>query len=216
MGREKVRLITALVLTASILLTSWAVPFRDRVNLHGGQFGTKSMSLWQLHRYKDTELMRRYPLSYAPFKSYLLVDEYVSVENKNNRNYLVISTDLYKAIIADAVYNKNHAKKYKGRTTVKVRKIYNYCTNTTYVAHVKTARDVFQYRRGDCAAISAAFYVMCKKNKIPVRYVIGWTTDGCHAWNRVKIGKKWYWIDATLEEYLSREQFEGRTVLEMW
>lgn len=205
----------SLLLTASIVTTSW-VPFRDRVDLHGGRFSTKSMSLWQLHKYKDTELMRKYPLCYAPFRSYLLVDRYVTIENRNNKNYLIIGTDLYRAVINEARYNKGKAKKYKGTARQKVKKIYRYCRKTDYEIHVKFASDVFKDRRGDCAAISSAFYVMCKKNKIPVRYVIGWAEGECHAWNRVKLNGKWYWIDATLGCWLSRKQFEHRTVMEMW
>lgn len=214
MDRETARL-TAFVLASSILLTAMT-PFGERVDLHGGQFSTKSMSIWQLYRYKDVELLRRYPLSYAPFTSYLLVDEYVSVENHDNRNWLVISTDLYRAVIEDAKYNKTHAIKYKGKPIERLRKIYRYCLRTEYVCHVKTARDVFEKRQGDCAAIASAFYVMCKKNKIPVRYVIGWTPYGCHAWNRVKLDGKWYWIDPTLGNWISRKQFKGRTVMEKW
>jgi transglutaminase-like putative cysteine protease len=214
MGRKATQLI-ALLLTASITLTSW-VPLRDRVDLHGGRFSTKSMSLWELHKYKDTELMRKYPLCYAPFRAYLLVDEHVTIENRNNRNYLIIDTDLYKAIINEARYNRSKAKRYKGTAKQKVRKIYRYCRKTDYEIHVKFASDVFKYRRGDCAAIASAFYVLCKKNKIPVRYVIGWADGECHAWNRVKIQGRWYWIDATLGCWLSREQFPHRSVMEIW
>lgn len=214
MGRKETQLITVL-LTASITLTSW-VPLRDRVNLHGGRFSTKSMSLWELHRYKDTELLRKYPLCYAPFRAYLLVDEHVRIENRNNRNYLIIDTDLYKAVIHEARYNKYKAKRYKGTARQKVKKIYRYCRKTDYQIHVKFASDVFKYRRGDCAAIASAFYVLCKKNKIPVRYVIGWADGECHAWNRVKIQGRWYWVDATLGCWLSRKQFKGRSVMEIW
>ena len=117
---------------------------------------------------------------------------------------------------ADADYNKSHAHKYKGKPKTRLRKIYKYCHRTEYVAHVKTARDVFQKRQGDCAGISSAFYVLCKKNKIPCRYIIGWTDTGCHAWNRVKIGKRWYWCDATLGIYMKRKLPKGWSVMEMW
>ena len=185
-------------------------------NLHGGKYPRKDMSLWQLHKYKYTTLLQRNPLSWCPYKSYVLVDKYVVVENRNNLNWLCINADLIRLTKADAKYNKAHAKKYKGKTKTKVKKIYRYCLRTKYKRHAKTAKDVFKYRRGDCAAISEAFYVLCKKNKIPVRYVIGWCDGECHAWNRVKIGKKWYWVDATLGDWLSRELYEDRTVLEIW
>lgn len=185
-------------------------------NLHGGKYPRKDMSLWQLHKYKYTTLLQRNPLSWCPYKSYVLVDKYVVVENRNNLNWLCINADLIRLTKADAKYNKAHAKKYKGKAKTKVKQIYRYCYLTKYKRHAKTAKDVFKYRRGDCAAVAEAFYVMCKKNKIPVRYVIGWCDGECHAWNRVKIGKKWYWIDATLGDWLSRELYEDRTVLEIW
>ena len=56
----------------------------------------------------------------------------------------------------------------------KIRQIYKYCKATTYELHTKTAREVFSKRRGDCSGIASAFYVLCKANGIPVKYVIGW------------------------------------------
>lgn len=186
------------------------------VNLRGGKYPRKDMSLWELHRYKYTDLLRKEPLCWCPFKSYLVVDDNVVVGMYNNYNCLCINADLIELTKADAQYNKTHAPKYKGKAKTRVRKIYNYCRATKYKIHVKTARSVFEKREGDCAGIAEAFYVMCKKNKIPVRYVIGWAGDGCHAWNRVKIGKKWYWVDATLGKWLSRRLFPDYSVLEIW
>ncbi len=210
------RSLTIGLIAASMLLNSASVPFTNRVDLHGGSFSTKSMAIWELYKYKYSDLLRKSPLCWCPYKSYLLVDKYVKAEDRNNRNWLVIETDLVELVREDAKYNKAHAKKYKGTDKEKVRKIYRYCMKTQYVIHVKTARDVFENRQGDCAAIAAAFYVMCKKNHIPVRYVIGWADGECHAWNRVKIGKKWYWIDPTLGNWLWKEQYSGRTVMEIW
>lgn len=185
-------------------------------NLHGGKYPRRDVSLWQLYQYKYTDLLRREPLCWCPFKAYTIVDNNVTIENRNNYNWLIVKTDLIARTAPDAQYNRAHAPRYKGKAKTKVRKIYNYCMATQYKIHVKSAKDVFQYRQGDCAAISEAFYVMCKKNKIPVRYVIGWCDGECHAWNRVKIGRKWYWIDATLGDWLSRKQFPNRSVLEIW
>ena len=205
-----------LTLSASILLTSASTTFSNKVNLHGGRFSTKSMAVWELYKFRDTEMMRKYPLCWCPWTAYVLVTNNVTVEDANNRYYLCINTDLYSATIDEATYNKSHAKTYKGTTKEKVRKIYNYCKKTAYEPHKKTARDVFENRVADCAGISEAFYVMCRKNGIPVRYVIGWAEGGCHAWNRVKINKKWYYVDATLERYLKRKLWDGYTIMEMW
>ena len=216
MRADTIRKILILTLSALILLTAASVPFTNRVNLHGGRTGTKSMAIWELYKYRDTELLRKYPLCWCPWTAYLLVNQNVTVEEGNNKYYLCINTDLYSATIDEAKYNKSHAKTYKGTDKQRVKKIYDYCRKTTYEAHRKTARDVFESRTADCAGISEAFYVMCRKNKIPVRYIIGWTEYGCHAWNRVRVKGKWYYVDATLERYLSRSLWKGYSVMETW
>jgi len=185
--------------------------------LTGGSVSTKSMSLWELQQYRDVNLLRKAPLCYAPWKAYIAVSEYVTIETRNNRYYLVIGTNLKKLLSEDARFNKAFAKAFKATGTKKqqIRKIWKWCSNTKYVTHVKTAREVFTTRQGDCAGISAAFYVLCKVKHIPVRYVIGWGR-GCHAWNRVKVGGQWYWIDCTFRYWLCPTLWDGRTVMEMW
>ena len=206
----------ASLMVVSLMLTAWAIPYTNRVNLHGGEFPTKAMSLWQLEKYKYTDLLTREPLCWCPFKSYVEVDKHVKITNKNNYNALIIDADLIALTYEHASYNKAHAIKYKGKPKTRLKKIYRYCRNTQYVIHVKYAKDVFEKRQGDCAGIASAFYVLCRKNKIPCRYVIGWTDGECHAWNQVKINGKWYWVDATLGKWISRKQFKGRTVMEIW
>lgn len=214
MGRKET--VIGLILSTAILFTSSSQSFDSRVDLHGGQTTSKTMALWELERYKYTELLRREPLCWCPYKSYLLVDKYVEVRNENNKNVLSINADLIELTRDDAEYNKSHAPTYKGTTMQKVRKIYRYCRRTRYKAHVKYARDVFEDRTGDCAAIASAFYVLCRKNHIPVRYCIGWCEGDCHAFNRVKVGKKWYYIDAALGRWLWKPLYDGYTVMEMW
>ena len=176
------------------------------------------MSLWKIHQYKDTTLLRKYPLRYAPWLAYIYVDKYVEVRNINNYNCLVIKTDLRKLVIEDAKYNLRFCKRFKvkGTRKQKVRKIYNYLLKTEYVPHVKTAREVFQHRKGDCAGVASAFYVMCKVKKIPVRYIIGWVDDGCHAWNMVKVNGKWWHIDCTSGTWLTKKPWDHFTIMEMW
>ena len=195
-----------ITLVLLILLSTW----------HSGDISFKDTSLWKLHQYKYTELLRLEPFSWCPYKSYLIIDKYVEVKDGNNQKHLTINADIVALVQDDAEFNKSHARKYKGKPKTRLKKIYRYCHKTEYVAHVKTARDVFEKRQGDCAGISSAFYVLCKKNKIPVRYVIGWTETDCHAWNRVKIGGKWYWCDATLGIYMKRKLPKGWSVMEMW
>ena len=202
--------------SVSVLLITLILSYPFSANPHGGEFPTISHSRWELTKYKYTELLRTEPLCWTPWESYVAVNRYVDIEVRDNIHWLIIGTDLTELIKADAEFNKSHARKYKGKPKTRLKKIYRYCHKTEYVAHVKTARDVFEKRQGDCAGISSAFYVLCKKNKIPCRYIIGWTDTGCHAWNRVKIGRKWYWIDCTQGKWISRKLWKGYSVMEMW
>ena len=195
-----------ITLALLIILSTW----------HVGELSARDLSIWQLYKYKSTELLRIAPFCWCPYKSYLVINQNVTVEARDNQSTLCINADIIKMVKADADYNKSHAHKYKGKPKTKLKKIYRYCKRTEYVAHVKTARDVFQNRQGDCAGISSAFYVLCKKNKIPVRYIIGWTETGCHAWNRVKIKGKWYYVDATLGLWMKRKLPKGWSIMEQW
>lgn len=205
------RSLIILTITASLL-----TPFTDRINLHGGRFGTKSMAMWELHRYKDTALLRKSPLCWCPYKAYLEKERSVRVESRNNIHYLIIESDLVKAVKQHSDYNRKHAKIYRGTDREKMLQIYRFCKSIRYTPHMKFARNALEHRQADCAGIASALYVLCKKNNIPVRYIIGWNGNVCHAWNRVKIGRKWYYIDATTHDWISTKQFEGRTVMEIW
>ena len=186
--------------------------------LTGGEIATKSLPLWELEQYKAVDLMQKAPMKWCPYKAYLTVDANVVVVNKNNRNYLVIGANLVNLLTGDANYNKSFGKAFQttGTKRNQVKQIYRYCKATKYTSHVKTAREVFTKRQGDCSGIAAAFYVLCKAKGIPVKFVIGWTATGCHAWNKVKVGTKWYWIDACYGLWLCEEQFTGRKVMEIW
>lgn len=199
-----------------LIATALLVLFPFSVNLHGGQYPYKDRPLWRLEQYKYTTLLRTEPLCWCPYKSYVLVNRYVTIEDRNNCNWLCIKADLIELTKDDVLYNKAHAKRYRGKAKTKLKKIYRYCERTEYKIHVKYAKDVFERRQGDCAGISSAFYVLCKKNHIPVRYVIGYNRDTCHAWNRVKLKGKWYWVDATMGLWLSRELWKGYSVMESW
>lgn len=199
-----------------LIATALLILFPFSINLHGGHYQYRDRPLWRLEKYKYTTLLQTEPLTWCPYKSYVLVDRYVTITNRNNCNVLDINADLIALTASDVAYNKAHAKRYKGKVKTRLKKIYRYCERTEYKIHVKYARNVFETRQGDCAGISSAFYVLCKKNHIPVRYVIGFNGDVCHAWNRVKIKGKWYWIDATMSRYLSRKLWDNYSVMEMW
>ena len=209
-----------LVILLAVAVSANVATFDQQVDktLRGGAVSTTAHTQWWLYRYRDVTLMRKAPMCWCPFKAYLAVQKNVTVTCENNKNVLKINADLIGLLEDEAKANKKFAKsfKVKGSRKQKVRMIYNYCKDTTYVAHVKYASNVFNDRKGDCAGIASAFYVLCKAKKIPVRYVIGWDGKYCHAWNRVKINKKWYWIDATSGKWLKRKQYSGRTIMSIW
>lgn len=217
--RVKPRTILTVWALIIILLVLWAVKSNAlSIDLTGGAVSTKSMALWEIHKYKSTKMMRKSPLCYEPFKAWVLVDQYVHIECKDNLYHLTVDADL-KALLADDVaYNKAFAKRFKvsGSTKHRVKQIYRYCRQTEYAPHVKTAHQVFSTRQGDCAGIASAFYVLCKVKHIPVRYIIGWTSDGCHAWNRVKVNGRWYWIDCTQGRWIKRKLWKHYEIMEQW
>jgi len=220
--RLRTLIIAWIIIALSVLWLSVKsfASFDSRINkaLSGGKVSTVSMPMWYLYQYRSTELMRKSPMCWTPWNAYVTLDKYVHIRCENDRYYLCFDGDIRKMLMPDAVYNRKFARAFKvsGTKRQQVRQIYNYCRRTKYKAHVKTARQVFTTRQGDCAGIASAFYVLCKAKHIPVRYVIGWVADGSHAWNRVMLNATWYWIDCSHGLWLNREQFKGRTVMEIW
>lgn len=211
-------LILVLILLLLLIPCTVQASFDDRVDIRGGITSSKSLSPWELHRYTETQLIKKHPLELTPWLAYIYVNQYTEVRCINNRNCLVINANLKKLVLKDARYNWHFCRRFKvkGAREQKIRKIYNYLLKTKYVLHKKTAREVFQYRQGDCAGVASAFYVMCKVKKIPVRYIIGWVDDGCHAWNMVKVNGKWWHIDCTAGCWLTKKPWDHYTVMEMW
>lgn len=63
--------------------------------------------------------------------------------------------------------------------------------------HFWTAQEAVETRKAVCNGYAVLFQAMCWAEDIPCVYVTGDTTAGYHAWNAVKIGDEWKWIDAT-------------------
>lgn len=211
----KIKLRTFIIIYAiiwAVLILLWRA---DAASLSGGETSTVSQSLWRLYKYRDTTLMRKAPMKWCPYLAYQTIHDHVKIEIRDNRYWIVVDTDITALLSEDAAFNKAFAKAFKvsGTRRQRIRQIYQYCRRTQYTAETTYARDVFTRRQGDCAAIASAFYVLCKAKHIPVRYVIGWA-HGCHAWNRVKVGKRWLDIDCTMGFWLQR--ISGRTVMEIW
>lgn len=104
----------------------------------------------------------------------------------------------------------------------KVQRIFDYIvTSYGYDSNYVWLEQARGNQRANCSAFADLFYALCKAAKVPVRYVIGYTNhDGrksCHCWNRVKIKKRWYWIDCTWGLWLSKKLWKthGR-ITEEW
>ena len=121
---------------------------------------------------------------------------------------------------AKRIVKKLHLMRYPVKK--RVRKIYDYI----YWEYDYDQRYVWleQARKSgwaNCSAYADLFYALCKASKVPVRYVIGWADNGTtatwHSWNRVRIKKRWYWIDCTWDYWLSRKLWRSHSrIIEEW
>lgn len=84
-----------------------------------------------------------------------------------------------------------------------VKKIYRWITRNVkydYSKNKTSAYDALVLRKATCNGYAALFYDLCRDSGIPCRIIIGYTDttrDALHAWNIVRIGKKWYNCDST-------------------
>lgn len=103
-----------------------------------------------------------------------------------------------------------------------VRRIFEYVVeNYDYYEKAEWLEDAIRTQWANCSAYADLFYVLCKAAKIPVRYVIGWADNGrqayWHCWNRVRVGKRWYYIDCTWAYWLSRKLWKSHSnIIEEW
>lgn len=91
------------------------------------------------------------------------------------------------------------SKKAKGSSKSKVKYFVSYITKNC--SYKKTdAPTTYEFlitkKRGQCMHYAIAFAELCKLSGVKCEYVTGkMPGGGKHAWNIVKIGKKWYWCD---------------------
>ena len=148
-------------------------------------------------------VIRRSDLAWSSYHAYhcilYWVDDKVTFSNARIRATL-------KAAAKNKAWAKKRVKKLKLNkvhvTKKKVARIFDYIIeNYDYDSSQQWLEQAVKTHRANCSAYADLFYVLCKAAKIPVRYEIGWTQDdsgkGWHCWNRVKIKKKWYWVDCT-------------------
>ena len=83
----------------------------------------------------------------------------------------------------------------------KVKYFYDWIIENTDYENLSSSQDftsVFLDKRSVCAGYSRAFQYLCQKANIECSYVVGIADNNeLHAWNLVKIGKNYYWVDTT-------------------
>lgn len=62
------------------------------------------------------------------------------------------------------------------------------------------AGGVLLHKEGVCQSYAIAFYMMAISAGLDCKYVRGTADGGGHAWNQVKVGGKWYYIDCTWDD----------------
>jgi transglutaminase/protease-like cytokinesis protein 3 len=60
-----------------------------------------------------------------------------------------------------------------------------------------------------CHVYSYLFRDTCIDAGLPCDYIMGMADGGSHAWNRVKIGKKWYYYDVTYYDSTKYSKYLG-------
>ena len=225
--RKAIATVILFALILAVALVSQADASVKGLPIKGGTYRTMTHAQWQLHKYASTSLPKKYPYEYAPWRSYVLIDKYVTVSADLKHNLLIIDPQLYQEIKPEADANRAEAKrilkryKVKGKGKTAYKKIRRYVRSGKYITGVKSASGFFENHGGDCSAHTSAVYVLCKVQGIPVRYCIGAYDNGngysCHAWNRVKLNGTWYWVDETTGQSMSKRLWwDSRKPMEQW
>lgn len=65
-------------------------------------------------------------------------------------------------------------------------------------SHLETSiSNNLKKNKGACFTYAQMYQACCDLAKIKCEHVIGYADEGYHSWNRVKIGKKWRYVDVT-------------------
>ena len=135
-----------------------------------------------------------------------------TVVKSNSRRYYVLTLKpkykysarndkkLYKKVISIA----KKARKIKNKKK-RIKYINNYLINNTrYVARYSTAYDALIRGKGNCSSYSEAFTIIACHAGLSAETVAGHFKNGKkrepHAWNVVKLGRKWYNLDVTFND----------------
>lgn len=129
------------------------------------------------------------------------LDQYIS---ERDYIYTIVTNDVQKA--------SNEACREWTTDEEKVFAIHEWITENIYydraclhdgTLHLWTAQEAVETRKAVCNGYAVLFQAMCWAQNIPCVYVTGDTSAGYHAWNAVKIGSEWKWVDCTWDTYNS-------------
>lgn len=163
-------------------------------------------------------LIRQSELKWSSYHAYKLLTDTETVKTSDVEN-LIESTRDNEAWARKTV---KRLKLMRLKPRKRVRKIFDYVYwNYTYDRSFIWLEQARVAKRANCSAYADIFYSLCKASNIPVRYVIGWADNGknawWHAWNKVRINKKWYWVDPTWGRWLSRQLWSSHSrIIEEW
>lgn len=90
----------------------------------------------------------------------------------------------------------------------KIRTVHNWIVcNTTYDINYYDRDDSFNHvsnllnnKTGVCQGYSVTFYIFMKQMGIPCTLIMGNADNVSHAWNAVKLGGSWYYVDVTWDD----------------
>lgn len=163
-------------------------------------------------------LIGKSELRWSSYHAYKLIEDRETVKTSDVRDLITSARDNEQW--ARKTVKKLKLMKLKPRK--RVRRIFDYVYWTyTYDRTYTWLEQARVAKRANCSAYADSFYALCKASNIPVRYVIGWADNGrnawWHAWNRVRINKKWYWVDPTWGRWISRKLWSSHSqIVEEW
>ena len=159
-----------------------------------------------------------------------------NVDGTDYYRYTVKTTYLTKKRLNSAITIAEKVAKNAKKKSTKQKK-YLYINNwmkknikfTTKQGIYDTIYGALVKGKADANAYAATFALICKKAGLECEYVSGNRTgngpNGLHCWNIIKIGKKWYSVDVSMNDYYSNNKYfkctksnktfwKGRTLLD--
>lgn len=179
-----------------------------------------SLSMPECQYYLDSLIYNVTDLRYATYHAYKVLKETDAITLKRKSYYCLFTVkgadlaDLMaecrdnQRMVKKALRKIGITKKTKAKKAISEIVDYLYYRNPTGKVE-RFANPLLHGSDGNCAAMSSAFKVFMIQLGIPCEFVIGYVGDTCHAWNRVKINKRWYWLDIALARGLRRKLWKG-------